>query len=568
MNRVSALRHRVTTIFIVPIVCCLALSHPSSAGNYFRPHPEVTVNHDSITGWPLVATDACGNVYVAYAEPIIGQVDAELKLRKSSDFGETWGPDILLESFSGSLAFSPFRGLIECDDSGNVYVVYSQAGNPLDIYAIVSNDYGSTWNTPVRLDSSPPFSKDSNRPALSFGPPGTVYVAWDDNGGNSPSSRDDGIYLNVSHDNGVSWNASDLRVDSNPGPFEVLQGLSADDLGHVYVLYGCFDSTPSDNELFLATSDDFGETFQREIRVDSGFPVGGGKLATSPTGHVVAAWSHSDIDGVVYANVSTDFGQTMLAQPVRISQKNPPLNSVGLTGLAVGYRGEVFALWSDFRTGGEKLFFNRSIDYGFTWEIEDTQLTSFSGIQDCSFVATPNGHLFAGYSYARGSVFGVASCDGGVSWSPEIRMNTPSSGGQTDAAIDKAGNAYVVWDVIDPCDIRINRLAPTIGVDIEGPASPVRIPPEGLVFNYDVSLVNNTDDVISNVSVFLDVVKPDGTTTPPIIGPVTLDLPGSFIRTKSPRLRVPSLLPAGEYIVNLKVAGTVQNQARMLLIKD
>lgn len=103
--------------------------------------------------WPTVAADPYGNVYACWYDykelPPGGQ--GWIFYRKSSDHGETWGE-------IKSLSTSPMAGNPSLyADSQGVYVVYQDRsrdfGN-IDILFRKSRDFGESWTPEVMLDST------------------------------------------------------------------------------------------------------------------------------------------------------------------------------------------------------------------------------------------------------------------------------------------------------------------------------------------------------------------------------------------------------------------------------
>lgn len=540
-------------LLAVGLVESLMLS-PVDASEYAVGPPDVVVTDDPRVNALQICADDLGHLYIAYVVSV-NTVPRELYVTRSCDGGMTWEDPIAVEQLN-SLAYF---GRIACDNLGNVYVLWRNilASRPV-MFINVSHDFGLTWREdPILLTSGDPATSYNVDPEMTHDEQGNVYVVWKDEGEGSP-----GVYFNASHDFGETWRSSDLRI--GPG---LLPQITADALGHVYVLV-CRLSSSS---LFLSISSDYGETFTPGVRVNVGdLETDSGRIATDHSGNVTVGWGGHEISGCdFFVNVSSDFGQTFLPEDIRINTTSPRSVVGVFKGLEVGCSGQVYALWEDNRAGGLKLFTNRSLDYGLTWEPEDVRLsTQQNSVQDEAFTSTRNGHVYAAWSYVGGEVYINASCDDGATWSGEHRLNQPSDAGGVVLAADNMGNAYVSWGVvIGSSGIRFNWASPSVGLGIDGPTDPVWVPPEGLTFDYQVFASNNTASRIDNLMFFLDTTKPDGTTTPPFIGPVSASLPASFQRQKTLRLRIPGRVPPGEYLINLRVDGAVTDQNRMCIIK-
>jgi len=534
------------------------------ASGYFRGPPDIVITNAPVS--PKICANDVGDIYTAF--PLSG----DLVVSRSSDGGQTWGAPIAIEQLEELILFGS-SGKIACDDAGNVYVVWigHLLGRPV-IYFNVSQDFGQTWKQdPILLSTGDPATSFNRFPDLAHDDQGNIYVVWEDEGKERP-----GIYFNVSNDFGNTWLTSDLQLNQLSSEIRGGQQVVADDQGNIYVAF--FAGSIGNKAIYLATSHDFGDTFFTEVPVNAGaLDTSVPRIAADNTGHVIVYWvdnrnsvlgSGSDL----FCNVSSDFGQTFLSNDIRINQ-TPPASVIfsSLTGMTVGCAGRVYAAWADSRDGWFHLFFNRSFDHGLTWEPDDVRLTfqNSSVQQNPRFAATRNGHVFAAWSYIGGKVYLNASCDDGATWSGELRLNQPSNSGRVHLAANNLGNAYVTWCVIWPDGGHFNWASPTVGLGIDGPTDPIRVPAgQGLTFDYDVTVRNNTTSPIVGLMGFLDATTPDGMTTPPFLGPRTFTLPASVERTRTLSLHIPASIPSGEYLISLRIAGAVTDQNHLCVIKE
>ena len=396
---------------------------------------------------------------------------------------------------------------------------------------------------------------------------GNVYVAWEGYG----PGRQPGIYYHVSHDFGDTWRASDIRLNGMT-EFAGFVQTACDDLGHVYVLY--LAGVPEAHNLWLSVSSDFGETFAPEVRVnpfDTQPDIG--YLATDGNGHVVVGYHDSRRDPVgrsrdVYVNVSYDFGQMFLGEDIRVSH-------AGLGGLRMSCNGIVYALVPSARGSGgfkQQLFFNRSLDYGLTWQPDDIQLSArVEDVTDWDFTSTRGGHVYVVWSYFTREIMLNASVDDGATWLPaEMRMDTGGNNGGPAISADEMGNVFAAWfSTAAPTEVRANWASPLVQVGMEGPNDPVRIPPGGSSFEYEVLLRNTLSSRQAGLSAWIDVTKPNGRTFGPVVGPVSFSLGADVERGKTLRLRVPGRVPPGTYLLNLRISGPmVGDQNRLCLVKE
>ncbi|HEX8428114.1 T9SS type A sorting domain-containing protein [Hymenobacter sp.] len=202
-----------------------------------------------------------------------------------------------------------------------------------------STDQAQTWSTPRRISFYGGDAVDDDNtvegamPAV--GPNGEVYVAW---------AGPRGIVFNRSLDGGQTWLPRERTIVSQPGGWEyAVPGITrANGLpvtacdaspgpyrGNLYVNWTDQRNGPSDTDVWLARSEDGGQTWSAPIRVNND-PAGRHQFFTwmtvdQATGHLWCVFydrrnnSNSlDIQTDVYGARSTDGGRTF--QNFRLSQ--------------------------------------------------------------------------------------------------------------------------------------------------------------------------------------------------------------------------------------------------------
>ena len=175
----------------------------------------------------------------------------------SRDAGRTWGNETVLSS-------PQVKPPAMCYDGANVYVLWADLFE-LDIYFNSSLDGGQTWQAAQRrLTTDPP--GDARIYGRSLGCDGLdVYAAWVD-----ARLGPDHVFFNRSFDGGLTWEASDIRVDSDlaqpNAPSVCGEGLD------VYVAWADARFDP-DQGIFVNTSLDGGLSWQADdVRLDTEFP--------------------------------------------------------------------------------------------------------------------------------------------------------------------------------------------------------------------------------------------------------------------------------------------------------
>lgn len=117
-------------------------------------------------------------------------------------------------------------------------------------------------------------------------------------------------------------------------------------------------------------------------------------------------------------------------------------------GIATDGKGKVYALYQDFRIHGYDQFFNRSTDFGLTFEATDQQVGGIGNPTWATYsniTADSNDHVYAVWEDLRDGqhVYLNRSTDGGVTFEGEKRINTSSGDGYPDVAADDSGHVYV-----------------------------------------------------------------------------------------------------------------------------
>jgi hypothetical protein len=154
---------------------------------------KVTTAGNSVQG-SNVEVGADHAVYVAWLDQNAGSA---IKIRKSTNRGQTFGvittvANLKTTGGDGDLGFD-FRSnafpmmVTNPANSQNLYIVYDDVGQNSgdrgDIYFTQSNNGGSTWTTPVVLnsDSATGGTADQWQPSIAITPDGShLFVAWYD----------------------------------------------------------------------------------------------------------------------------------------------------------------------------------------------------------------------------------------------------------------------------------------------------------------------------------------------------------------------------------------------------
>ncbi|GJQ57687.1 MAG: hypothetical protein D8M57_00415 [Candidatus Scalindua sp. AMX11] len=355
----------------------------------------------------------------------------------------------------------------------------------------VSSSIGSVQAGPglkdLRLDSGNTSGNgDSWESQISSDGNGNVYVVWEDDRNGPPN-----IYFNHSEDYGMTWQASDTRLDT--GNALGLDGsydpqISSDDTGHVYVTWeDSLNGGYEKRDIYFNYSEDYGATWQRsDIRLDTGDAPGanhsfGSQISSDSNGHVYVTWQdsrnggHKSPDtylnnkGDIYFNYSEDYGATWQTSDIRLDTGDAPgVNGSYAPEMSSDGNGHVYVTWHDDRNGEycADIYFNYSEDYGATWQTRDIRLdTGDAPGANHSFwpqiSSDGNGHVYVAWQdnrndnhdndFYKDDIYFNYSDDYGVTWQTnDIRLDTgdaPGADGSFGPQISSDGNGrvYVVW---------------------------------------------------------------------------------------------------------------------------
>ncbi|MFQ5713407.1 MAG: fibronectin type III domain-containing protein [Candidatus Scalinduaceae bacterium] len=265
------------------------------------------------------------------------------------------------------------------DNSGHVYVVWRDGRNGKDdIYFNYSSDYGATWQAnDIRLDTDTPGSNYSRFPEITSDNSGHVYVVWDDRRNGAYD-----VYFNHSNDYGATWQANDTRLDTGdtaPSTHSLYPQINCDDNGHVYAAWDDWRGTRWD--IYLNYSSNHGATWSGDKRLDTGDSAGANdsflpSISNDGSGYVYVAWEdyRNGSGSDIYFNYSSNFGVDWQASDKRLDTDAGNSDSWS-TQLSSDGNGHVYATWEDYRNNGSgDIYFNYSSDYGATWQASDIKL--------------------------------------------------------------------------------------------------------------------------------------------------------------------------------------------------
>jgi hypothetical protein len=309
-----------------------------------------------------------------------------IALEISADAGATWTEGVPLCACKGSGQFDPIIEVVPA--TGAVYAAYM---NGFNVVFVKSTNHGSAWTAPVKTYGNVSWN---DKPVLAMSDDGKdVYVSF-----NGPTGGDP--WVAQSHDFGATWTQRKLTDSAR------------------YVFAFDADVAPDGTVYFAETSILYG---------------GGGNKGTTPNG---------PIEEHVY--VSTDKGATFtdrLAASVQpglacVAAGCTPDYYLGHSALAVDASGRVVLLYDGATVAGgpQTISAVASTNRGASWTGAVTLSTAGTHSVSPAVEARGTGDVRAWYMQTTGvdpdawNVYYRRSADGGLTWSPAVRISDAASG--------------------------------------------------------------------------------------------------------------------------------------------
>ncbi len=239
-----------------------------------------------------------------------------IKIRKSTDQGQTFGPAVTVTTLStslgvnGDLSLGGFRSnafpqAVVNPSNGQIYVVYDNKGtgsDRADVFFRQSNDGGATWGAAVKLNDDTT-TRDQWQPSLAVTPDGQhVGVFWYDRRLDSANTLIDrfGVVGTVSGTTvsfGVNQRISDTSFPTAFGQDPVVNGI----------YMGDYDQAAADNNFFYVNWGD-----NRDNSLGHSGKNSNVRFAKLPVVASTGA-SHYTIDAPSTVNVGDSFSITVTA---------------------------------------------------------------------------------------------------------------------------------------------------------------------------------------------------------------------------------------------------------------
>ncbi len=217
-------------------------------------NPNTRVNNDATgaeQGSPALAVAPDGSLYAVWADPRVWAQGLDIYFSKSSDSGDTWNPNIIVND-NGLGNVRQDDPAIAVDTAGSIYVTWADwrdTNTAPDIYSARSTNGGASFAADVQVNdesgaiwqSQPSIAANASR----------VQIAWTDARTFGSSAYD--IYTASSAD-GITWEAN-VRVndDTYPTNWQQTPTIAVDADGNVYAAW--LDQRTSGQDVYASTLD-------------------------------------------------------------------------------------------------------------------------------------------------------------------------------------------------------------------------------------------------------------------------------------------------------------------------
>lgn len=215
---------------------------------------------------PVVTSDKNG-VWVCtwnsdFKRGIDGQGDREIFFARSTDFGDTWTDEAVLNSEFNTETGLDERPSILADGDGNWIIAwdgYTDLSSRYRIWTSTSTDDGETWAQRIQVSENPP-QYDQVFPTLAEDGNGKCVVVWQGTLSVSPATDYD-IGIAESTNAGNTWSA--VKAVNSDAADEVLRddvspSIAGDSAGHWVALWRTTDPEDGDFDIWKALSKETG----------------------------------------------------------------------------------------------------------------------------------------------------------------------------------------------------------------------------------------------------------------------------------------------------------------------
>ncbi|UCG68286.1 MAG: exo-alpha-sialidase, partial [Thermoplasmata archaeon] len=334
---------------------------------------------------------------------------------------------------------------IVLDTLGNISIVWHDYRNDKgDIYFARSINRGLSFTTAQKVSDDSGIA-EQNVPSVAIDSKNIIHVVWEDwrsdadgewmgSGGGDDGVNNADVHYSNSTDGGITWSPS-KKINDDGGTTE--QGrpdiaIDSNDMIHIIWNDNRLDGDPMNPpnyfDIYYANSTDGGVTFNVNKRITDVMPV----TARSPTiavdneNNIHVAWCDYRNTGttgpdIYYAN-STDGGITFSSNK-RISDDTGDAYQFW-PDIAVG-GGIIGIIWEDQRE--TSVYFANSTDGGITFS-PNKRVNDVTGASnwDAAIAINGDGYMCVAWEGSGIDIYFAISTDGGAIFSPSQRVNDDS----------------------------------------------------------------------------------------------------------------------------------------------
>jgi Putative Ig domain/Bacterial Ig domain len=341
-----------------------------------------------------------------------------------------------------------------------------------------SPDGGLTWTAGAVPHTNLTSFSYASDPSVLFDKKGALYYGGVAFNAISGQAVDGSVFVSRSMDGGASYNRTVIVAQGlltnkinvfNDKPYVAVDTSNGADEGRVYLSWTRFTSSrlTSIADIMVAYSANGGASFSTPTKISGSTENQGSIPIVDPSGELYVVWG--DISSSTIEAAKSSNGGLSFSAPTTVSSyvgiPSPLPNSLFRTNSfptasADDTNGNVYVAWADYRNGHSDVLFTRTTDGGSSWN-------SLIKVNDD---ITSNDHFFPWMSVSSGhltiafydrrldpanvmiDVFQATSANGGISFSPNVRVtDTSSNPGTVDFIGDYIGiasnatSSHPVW---------------------------------------------------------------------------------------------------------------------------
>lgn len=347
-----------------------------------------------------------------------------------------WSPDSRLTSDPAFSGICHNNGRTFVQSSGILHLAFFDdrvLQDHNDIYIKSSSDSGLTWSPEVKLTDT---TEPSQQQVLSSNGQ-TLHLAWF-TGKNWLGTYN--LFYKRSTDNGITW-GSNLKLTGIQGYYFSPSISVSGQFVHIV-----FMDTPGGNGspvIKYVRSTDGGITWSSAAVLVSGHASTASITTEGNNVHIV--WQDRRmIPNKIFYKRSTDNGltwslDTVVSGPTS-SSFDPCISSSG---------NRINVIWEDLQFGSQtEIVYTYSTNNGISWQPE-TRLTNDPSYSEDPSVISSGSYVHATWWDGRAGnseIYYKNSTDGGISWSPDIRI-TNATGASQEASVHIFGSVlHLIWN--------------------------------------------------------------------------------------------------------------------------